>query len=422
MLTEAIIASVIAGSSVCSDHFENPNRFNPTELSDYQQCVLAAHSDEQAGVLGSIFWTKVGDTEFVSMPVSTLRKAGSADAAKEIVIKKVIDTVLVDQLTADLKVERAEILRLEGVVTQKDETIRILREAGVTDGETITRIENERDTALGRLMTLAGNYESAETRVNDLVRAERQAVAEASGHLRTIRARDITITGLNSRISGLNANNNREVNRRNALLNELRDYADASHGTIRLDDNLRPVFDDNGFAIFDNVGANNAEFHRLQTGWVAGTVTSAAFATQIKDWIVAQVPATTFSSAADGNGNGVSNTEIDAYVSDHHDSTRHRFDSAGDGVAAIGTANVANNNGASRITMEGRTITIDNWNGRGNPGSWILSRTLGESLNSALTETINNAYTDGFNDGYSEGYHDGYHDGFKDGVDSVSAD
>ena len=107
MLTEAIVASVIAGSSVCSDHFDNHSRFNPTALSDYQQCVLAAHSDETAGVLGSIFWTKVGETEFVSMPVQTLRSAGSQAAAQQMVIETILEEVIVEKLvTQVVEVER----------------------------------------------------------------------------------------------------------------------------------------------------------------------------------------------------------------------------------------------------------------------------------------------------------------------------
>ena len=112
MLTEAIVASVIAGSSVCSDHFENPNRFNPTALSDYQQCVLAAHSSQDAGTLGSIFWVKTGDVEFVSMPVKTLREAGSKAAAKEIVIETIIEEVVVEHIVTEY-VDRIEYVERE---------------------------------------------------------------------------------------------------------------------------------------------------------------------------------------------------------------------------------------------------------------------------------------------------------------------
>lgn len=126
MLTEAIVASVIAGSSVCSDHFDNPNRFNPTELSDYQECVLAAHSDESAGVLGSIFWTKIGETEFVSMPVRSLQMAGSKDAA----IKKVMKKAAVGIAQADY----------DALIEQRDNLLTKLGDAEELAATRLTRI------------------------------------------------------------------------------------------------------------------------------------------------------------------------------------------------------------------------------------------------------------------------------------------
>ena len=59
------------------------SRFNPTELSEYQECWLDVYeADKSAGTLGSIFWTRVNG-EYLSMPVKVLHKQGSAAKAKE---------------------------------------------------------------------------------------------------------------------------------------------------------------------------------------------------------------------------------------------------------------------------------------------------------------------------------------------------
>ena len=95
----AVAASVIGVSAPAfadnSSHacgaFDNEIRFNPTELSDFQECWLNFHKpDEMSGTLGSLFWVKVGD-EFVSMPVKSLVREGSAEKAKELVVDRVLD-------------------------------------------------------------------------------------------------------------------------------------------------------------------------------------------------------------------------------------------------------------------------------------------------------------------------------------------
>ena len=78
-----------ADSSEACGAFDNSLRFNPTELSEFQECWLDFHYTEKtAGTLGSIFWAKVNG-QFVSIPVSKLQQAGSADAAKAIVVDHV---------------------------------------------------------------------------------------------------------------------------------------------------------------------------------------------------------------------------------------------------------------------------------------------------------------------------------------------
>ena len=85
------------------------SRFNPTELSEYQECWLDVYkADESAGTLGSILWVKV-DGEYLSMPVKKIHKAGSAEKAKQMIV----DMVIVEMLKEQLEMERQTILTLQ---------------------------------------------------------------------------------------------------------------------------------------------------------------------------------------------------------------------------------------------------------------------------------------------------------------------
>ena len=101
-----------ADSTQACGMFENETRFNPTSLSDYQECWLDFHyPDKMSGTLGSLFWVKVGD-EFISMPVKTLVREGSTAKAQKLVVDAVIEKMLRDQL----EIERALILELRNEI------------------------------------------------------------------------------------------------------------------------------------------------------------------------------------------------------------------------------------------------------------------------------------------------------------------
>ena len=109
-----------ADSTQACGMFENETRFNPTSLSDYQECWLDFHyPDKMSGTLGSLFWVKVVD-EFVSMPVKTLVREGSAEKAKQLVVTKIIEIInneRIDELTQMLAEASEEIVELETQIT-----------------------------------------------------------------------------------------------------------------------------------------------------------------------------------------------------------------------------------------------------------------------------------------------------------------
>lgn len=110
-------AAEVSVSEACG-HLDNHSRFNPTELSEYQECWLDIHGEE-SGVLGSLFYTKVGES-YVSMPTKVLREAGSKAAAKAVVVEAIIAGVA--QAEYDAVVAERDALQsdLAAAVTGRD--------------------------------------------------------------------------------------------------------------------------------------------------------------------------------------------------------------------------------------------------------------------------------------------------------------
>ena len=69
---------VLPEGVTCNDLFwRDRSRVNPTELSDYQKCVLGVNYGEtDSGVLGDLLWVRV-DGEYYSVSKRELRSAFS---------------------------------------------------------------------------------------------------------------------------------------------------------------------------------------------------------------------------------------------------------------------------------------------------------------------------------------------------------
>ena len=139
-------------------HLDNSARFNPTELSAFQECWLDYHkADEAAGTLGSIFWARAGD-DFVSMPVKVLHEARSKAAAKEIVVQKIIEEVVVERIV-EVTVENGETIdrlraEIRGYESARDA---ILENLGVEAGaDALASIQGEIDRIQGEMIRLMG--------------------------------------------------------------------------------------------------------------------------------------------------------------------------------------------------------------------------------------------------------------------------
>lgn len=105
-------SSAMADSSHCKElDGAHQQRYNPTELSEYQKCWLDVHKDENAGTIGDIFWVRVDD-QYASMPVKQLRNAGSKKAA-QVIVKEIITEVLVER----------EVIKWRGVTDEVHNTL-----------------------------------------------------------------------------------------------------------------------------------------------------------------------------------------------------------------------------------------------------------------------------------------------------------
>ena len=150
MITEAIIASVMAGTTACSDHFENVSRFNPTDLSDYQMCVHTVHGHE-AGTVGKHLWVQI-DGQFFTVGLDELKGKNQNDML-DVVNKSIAEQVL-----------EAEIETLEAQIETQEAAIELLKAAGVTSAATIKTLNATIATQKTTIGTLQGVVDS----LNDL--------------------------------------------------------------------------------------------------------------------------------------------------------------------------------------------------------------------------------------------------------------
>ena len=82
-LTEPEKPSIVLPEGVtCNDLFwKDRSRINPTELSDYQKCILSVHHGEtNSGVLGDLLWVRI-EGEYFSTSKRQLRAAFRTEEA-----------------------------------------------------------------------------------------------------------------------------------------------------------------------------------------------------------------------------------------------------------------------------------------------------------------------------------------------------
>ena len=345
-------------------HIENHTRFNPTELSEYQECWLGFHKPgETAGVLGSIFYARAGDG-FVSMPVSELHSAGSAEAAKAIVVERIVDRTITVEVERIVEVEREltqaqqdaialfNSLTATGLTAEQAATI----VSDLDNGVTLELEDGVTQADLDAALTWNGEVVSNLAVVYNLGRWQIQSAIEADARLNT------------------------------GLLEDLR--SDLRYGLI------------------DGVGYYTA---------VRGEILRAARAAATHVNIDSDGNFVGTAPAAGSHGGSSSNTG--------HSSVRIGESD----VLILGTPTTRVDAGwSASFTANGRTFGIVGGSDDTAPTrldaayasfTYIEANNLAEIT--AVMSVVESAYDAGYADGHADGYAEGYADGFADGVASV---
>ena len=391
-----------ADSTQACGMFENETRFNPTSLSDYQECWLDFHyPDKTSGTLGSLFWTKIGD-QFISMPIKDLVRAGSAENAKKVVYKKIIDTALVDQLTEELAKAGMKIIALQGEIKTLTDARDALVAAGVTQtaidalNTKITAKDSEIRQLTADLTTARAERDLADGRANTLRSQRDQAIARANRVDNTEHATEYAAYAAGA------------MQARGSQMST--DASEAAHGVaLYVASQVESITHENYVYTADFRAAVDA----LRTNFTSANVR------EVVRIGIGQIPATVIMptppvSVADEDGDGLSITDIDVYV-ENGLTTYHQDPENGEYTMLVDRPFldlVARDNWNNPNEIK---ITLDGY--QDGPALYVVFHS---ALHLSIEVAVETAYKDGYNAGYDAGYRDGYNDGFRDGVASVS--
>ena len=371
-------------------HLDNPTRFNPTELSEYQECWLGFHKpDEMAGVLGNIFWARAGDMT-VSMPVSELTNAGSKSAATAIVVDRIVEVV------NNERIEELEgvVAGLEATVSEKEAAIRALEMLRDSQAGTITGLNTQISTLEDEKAALETASAALQATIDGhpaVVRAAEEAARMAGVASVTVRAGNVSASWTAETVTIALSNGSSyeysiaqgasvyRAEGRGDILSQIRDT-----------DNTRT---EGVSARLDLNGNITIDF---EAGYGLMTDNDAAAISAARD----AVDTTAF--------DGMSGTAIrDGQGMDH------TFDNSAGDSYDVGNYNhtfrTEINDGGFPVTYDVVSFDLD--------GVTITREhvTFSTAIEWAIEAVVEATYDAGYDDGYA----DGYRDGFADGVASV---
>ena len=330
-------------------HLDNPTRFNPTELSEYQECWLGFHKpDEMAGVLGNIFWARAGDMT-VSMPVSTLTNAGSKSAAAAIVVDRIVEVV---------NNERIE--ELEGMVDELEAAKAVL----VADlAAAVTAAELDAAT-IASLRSELGLVEAARDMLQAVVDGEAGRISAAVAQA-TIDARVGYVTDA---VAAQRYNDGYAASTLSAQ-NDFRDDINGILGTSH-----------------DTLLAAQIALRAHVSGEAARTVAAIA-------------AARTAALMGTGLSEGTAGFDADRATRSIDGDDADNLSDIGRGWTGV-NLNQTFSSGGLFITVAGDVVRY------GTTGD-----NLWDVLNDAVEDVYDRGFNDGYDEGYTEGYADGFADG-----------
>ena len=151
-------------------HIENPTRFNPTDLSDYQKCWIDFYKADQAsGMIGDLLWMRLGD-DVISLTRGEIRAGGG-----ESVIRSAVEDWVTQQMIMNLN-DRIDAAEDRIAELSEDLTDAIDRaEAAEARVRFLEPIAAQVPGLQGDLMTARNNYA-----------AEQREVMRLTGELQTM--------------------------------------------------------------------------------------------------------------------------------------------------------------------------------------------------------------------------------------------
>ena len=345
-----LAATMITGvaKAACND-IPNPTRFNPQELSAYQECWLDEHkAEETAGILGSLAWVRLND-EYFSAPISQIRKMRGSDYAEKFIAA--IEPELITEIVRENEKRIVE-------VRTEIEYIEVF----IEDLERIKELEMQID----ELKEINANLKESNSSLNDMIESLEADLVYVKNQVQTQNA---TIQAKNQFIAELNVQINNLTNtlsRRDAYIGEL----NATIANLRNKVSRRDSY----------IGQLNAQITSL-------TTTNAQRQMMIdaqSNMIVSQSAQITDLTTQIANANNVSN------------------ETTWTGSLTIPTPSADSLLGSSSSDSWAVFDYVEN---AVDDGDWY--GVLDTMLEDAFAENYDRGYADGYSDGYEDGYEAG---------------
>ena len=149
--------------AACND-IPNPTRFNPTELSQYQECWLDTYEEDNAGVLGSLAWIRLNG-EYFSAPISLIRKMKGSNYADKFFAAIEPELIeVVERQTQERIVEIETIIEYVDVIIEDtkridelEKELKTLKEIDIPD---LKQMIADKDEAIAELVSDLNNHKN----------------------------------------------------------------------------------------------------------------------------------------------------------------------------------------------------------------------------------------------------------------------
>ena len=352
--------------AACND-IPNPTRFNPTELSAYQECWLDTYkAEETAGIIGSLAWVRLND-EYFSAPISLIRKMKGSDYAD-----KFFAAIEDDLIEVAEKETQERIIEIETIIEYVDKIV-----------EDTTRI-SELEAEVASLEVLNATLTTANTTLSQMIADKEAEITAIWSGVQATQAHMSATYGEDWEYDSIT--NNQQLQ---SWIVEIANMHASDLATAQTIATQATIMLSTEQEAHEALKAKVVKAKAQSTDVVAFTNTSInnVMPNLGEDWYDFS-PATnsTFQTTLDTFANGQDIVDVTA------------FGSTLTFVDVDGTWMEAND----RNDIIGDIDVISQF------------RDLNDTITNAIKAQVNAAYDDGYADGYADGYDDGYAQGVTD--------